>query len=160
MGASLTLLKLILPVSLLLVEHSGVVRLCLDIFHSFALSLRVLPGPLAGVFIQHLLQVHLLLLPLVGQHLALGIHFTLKAGNQVLVLAEFLLLHVLATLLFKLKLAVPALLLGTHFGSVFVQLGLLTGTQQSHMLLLHLVIGKVFFIPCSLLLRLVVNLPV
>lgn len=136
----LTLGEFKLAVSLLLVKHAGVFLLGSNILLTLSFFLSQLLGFFLLVLFEHLLQVDLLLLSLVVEHLAFGFHLLLESVNQLEFLLVVLLLLNASSLLLKFELTVAAFLLHLDLGLVLFLLSHLLLTEELDVLTLHFVI--------------------
>jgi len=140
LGAFLALREFVLTVSLLLVEHTGVFLLSRNIFLTLLFFLSELLRLLFFVLFEHLLQVHLLLLSLVVEHLTLSIHLLLQSVDQLQLLVMVSLLLNTASLLLELELTVAAFFFNLDFGLVRSLLLHFLLSEELDVLSLHLVI--------------------
>ena len=140
LGTLLSLSELVLTVSLLLVEHTGVFLLSSDILLALLFFLSQLLGFLFLVLFEHFLKVHLLLLSLVVEHLTLSVHLLLQSVNKLELLLVVLLVLNTLSLLLKLELTVAAVLLDLNFSFILTLFLGLFLSEELDVLALHSVI--------------------
>ena len=140
LGALLTFSELVLTVSLLFVEHTGVFLLSIDIFLALLFFLDQFLGLFFLVLFEHLFQVHLLLLSLVVEHLTFSVHLLLQSVNKLKLLLIVLLVLDTFSLLLKLELAVTAVFLNLNFSFVLTLFLHLFLAKELNVFALHPVI--------------------
>jgi len=140
LGTLLSLSELVLTVSLLLVEHTGVFLLSSDILLALLFFLSQFLRLFFLVLFEHLFQVHLFLLSLVIEHLALSVHLLLQSVNKLELLCVVLLFLDTFSLLLKLELTVAAVLLDLDFSFILTQFLSLFFSEEFDVLVLHFVI--------------------
>jgi len=140
LGTLLSLSELVLTVSLLLVEHTGVFLLSSDILLALLFFLSQFLGFLFLVLFEHFLKVHLLLLSLVVEHLTLSVHLLLQSVNKLELLLVVLLVLDTLSLLLKFELTVAAVLLDLNFSFILTLFLSLFLSEELDVLALHSVI--------------------
>jgi len=136
----------VFAISLLFVKHACVFFLGGDILKTVALFDGHLFGLFLLVFFEHFLQVHLLLLSFVGEHLALSIHLFLESLNEFELLVVVNLLLNAASLLLELELTVTRFFLSNNFGCILFGFFIFLLTEELNMLGLHnVVLCSLFF---------------
>jgi len=106
LGSSLSSLHLVQPILLLLVKHLGILLLSLHIFQSIPLPIFLGLRLRFLILFEHLLQVLFFLSSLILKHLSFHIHLILESFHHLYFLLELVLLFILLSHFFLVKLLV------------------------------------------------------